>query len=56
MAALSWRELDTRGGAMVPVNGRFPVRADVDPFELVRVIQGADCCEKVLGSWEGPSV
>lgn len=38
----------------MPVKGRLPVRADVDPFEPVRAIEGADCCESVRG--RGPEV
>jgi hypothetical protein len=48
--------VERRGGAIVPVNGRLPVRAEVEPFEFVLAIEGAERWDSVLDRWEGASI
>jgi hypothetical protein len=56
MAGLSWREEERRGGGMLPVWRKGPDRAEVDPFEFVRAIGGAERWDRALGRWEGTSI
>jgi hypothetical protein len=47
---------DRRGGGITPVCRKGPDRAEVDPFEFVRAIGGAERWEMLLDRWEGTSI
>lgn len=58
MAWFSRRGSEWRGGGMAPfcVNGRFPARCDVEPFEFPRAMGGAERWENVLARGCGTSI